>query len=188
VAERLTGAKKASNGCNGLGEKLAHIGRKFCGAEAAEAVATSRMSCERWIVVGTDFSDGAEEAFEHAVRLAEDSRAKVALVHAYEDAPGENALTDPAVRLLERLADDIAASSATRRGVQVTPLVRRGPPWEKILNVATEYAAELIVVGYSGQREAPRGLPLGSVASRVLALSTRSVLVTRLRGTQGGAR
>jgi nucleotide-binding universal stress UspA family protein len=141
------------------------------------------MACERWIVVGTDFSDGAREAFEHAVRLAQDSRARIALVHAYEDVPGENTPADPAPRLLGQLADEIGASSATSREVRVTPLVRRGPPWEKILNVATEYAAELIVVGYSGQREATRGLPLGSVASRVLALATRSVLVTRVRVT-----
>jgi nucleotide-binding universal stress UspA family protein len=60
-------------------------------------------------------------------------------------------------------------------------LVRRGPPWKKILNVATEYGAEMIVVGSSGQRGATRGVRLRGVVSRVLALSTRSVLVAPLR-------
>jgi nucleotide-binding universal stress UspA family protein len=138
------------------------------------------MACERWIVVGTDFSDGARDALERALGLAQDSRANVALVHAYEDEPGVNAPADPTARLLGQLTQEIAASGATRSGIHVEPLVRRGPPWEKILNVATEYGAELIVVGHSGQRGATRGVLLGSVASRVLALATRCcVLVAR---------
>jgi nucleotide-binding universal stress UspA family protein len=137
------------------------------------------MSQERWIVVGTDFSDGAQDALERALRLAEDSGARVALVHAYEETPGGNVEDDPTPKLLVRLAQEVALSRAGRRGVHVEPLVRRGRPWEKILNVATEYGAELIVVGCSGQRGETRGLLLGSVVSRVLALSTRSVVVAR---------
>jgi len=137
------------------------------------------MASERWIVVGTDFSDGARDALERALRMAEDSGARVALVHAYEEAPGASAAGDPTLALLAELGNEVVASGATRRGVHVEPLVRRGPPWDKVLNVVTEYGAELVVVGSSGQRGAPRGFPLGSVASRVLALSTRCVLVAR---------
>src|SRR5260221_12862217 len=137
------------------------------------------MTYQRWIVVGTDFSDGAYNAFERALRVAEDSGAHVALVHAYEEVPGANAPDDPTPRLLGDLVREIHASGATRRGVHIEPLVRRGPPWDKILNVATDYGAELVVIGSSGQRGAVRGLPFGSVASRVLALSTGSVLVVR---------
>jgi nucleotide-binding universal stress UspA family protein len=139
----------------------------------------SRMVRERWIVVGTDFSDGAQEALEGALRMAEDSGAHVALVHAYEDGPDANLADDPTSRLLSHLDQEIATSGAARRGVRVLPLVRRGPPWDKLLNVATEYGAEVVVVGSSGQRGMTRGFPLGSVASRVLALSSRSVFVTR---------
>jgi nucleotide-binding universal stress UspA family protein len=137
------------------------------------------MRCERWIVVGTDFSDGAREALECALGLAQDSCANVALVHAYEDEPGANAHVDPTSRLLGQLAQEVAASDATRRGVHVEAALRRGAPWEKILNVATEYGAEIIVVGRSGQRGVTRVGLLGSVTSRVLALSTRGVLVAR---------
>jgi nucleotide-binding universal stress UspA family protein len=137
------------------------------------------MRRERWIVVGTDFSDGAHDALERAVRMAEDSGAHVALVHAYEEAPGAELTEDPTPRLMGCIAQEIAASGATRRGVHVEPLVRRGPPWDKILNVATEYGAELVVIGGSGQRGTMHGFPLGSVASRVLGLSTRCVLVAR---------
>jgi nucleotide-binding universal stress UspA family protein len=137
------------------------------------------MASERWIVVGTDFSDGSHGALERALQMAEDSGAHVALVHAYEEAPGANMADDPARPLLTCLADEVASSGALTRGIHVEPLVRRGPPWDKILNVATEYGAEVVVIGSSGQRGPTRGLPLGSVASRVLALSTRSVLVAR---------
>ena len=145
------------------------------------ALPIQRMTCERWIVVGTDFSDGAQGALDRALRLAQDSLASVVLVHAYEDEPGGNAAADPTSRLLEQLAQEVGASSATRRGIHVEPLVRRGPPWEKILNVAAEYGAELIVVGRSGQRGTIRGFLLGCVTSRVLALSTRCVVVAALR-------
>jgi nucleotide-binding universal stress UspA family protein len=175
-----------------LGGELADIGGRFCGTLKAGAVPIQGMACERWIVVGTDFSDGAQEALERALGLALEAHASIALVHAYEDEPGASVSVDPTARLLGQLAQEIAASGATRRGIVVEPLVRRGPPWEKILNVATEYGAELIVVGRSGQRGAIRGVPLGSVASRVLALATRCcVLVARSgvashqdRGTQ----
>jgi nucleotide-binding universal stress UspA family protein len=137
------------------------------------------MDRQRWLVVGTDFSEGSQDALARALRMAEDAGAHVALVHAYEEAPGANATEDATPGLLAQLAQEIAASSAARRGVHVEPCVRRGAPWEKILNVATEYGAEVVIIGGSGQRGAPRGFPLGSVASRVLGLSTRCVLVAR---------
>jgi nucleotide-binding universal stress UspA family protein len=144
------------------------------------------MAGERWLVVGFDFSEGSQDALARALRMAEDSGARVALVHAYEEAPGANAAEDAAPRLLAQLGQEIAASGAAQRGVHVEPCVRRGAPWDKILNVATEYGAEVVIIGSSGQREAIPGFPLGSVASRVLALSRRCVLVARSqeRGAQ----
>jgi nucleotide-binding universal stress UspA family protein len=139
------------------------------------------MSLERWIVVGTDFSEGARDALECARRLAECLGARVALVHAYEEAPGAQPQDDPIPSLLGRLAQEILLSRACGPEVQVEPLVRRGRPWEKILNVATEYGAELTVLGFAGQSGEMRGLLVGSVVSRVLALSTRSVVVARPR-------
>jgi nucleotide-binding universal stress UspA family protein len=137
------------------------------------------MLMERWLVVGTDFSQGSQVALARAVVMAEDSGARVAFVHAYEEAPGANATEDAAPRLLAQLVQEIEASGATRRGVHVEPCVRRGAPWDKILNVATEYGAEIVIIGSSGQRGATRGFAIGCVATRILALSTRCVLVAR---------
>jgi nucleotide-binding universal stress UspA family protein len=133
------------------------------------------MPYERWIVVGTDFSDESHAALEHALRLAVDSGARIALVHAYEEVPGTDAVEDPTQRLLDCVAREIAGSGASRRGIQIDAVVRRGRPWDKILNVASEYGADLVVLGGSGQR----GLPLGSVTTRVLERSKRCVLVAR---------
>ena len=59
--------------------------------------------------------------------------------------------------------------------------MRRGAPWEKLLNVAVEVGADLIVVGATGQRGLSSAANLlGSVAYRVVASSTRSVLISRL--------
>jgi nucleotide-binding universal stress UspA family protein len=149
------------------------------------------MSLERWIVVGTDFSDGAREALACAMRLADALKARVALVHAYEETPYAHAADDPTPKLQAQLAQEILLSRSRSResgpGVDVEPLVRRGRPWEKILNVATEYGAELTVVGSKGQSGETPGLVLGSVVSRVLAQSTRNVVVVRARLASPGA-
>ncbi len=137
------------------------------------------MTDEQWIVVGTDFSDGSQEALERGLRLAHDSRSNLALVHADEDEVGSEVTAESTSPLLEQLVEEIAVSSAARRGIYVEPLVRRGPPWEVISTVAREYRADLVVVGATGQRGVTRGIPLGSVASRLLALSMCSVVVAR---------
>jgi nucleotide-binding universal stress UspA family protein len=137
------------------------------------------MAGEHWIVVGTDFSDGARCALMLALSLAENLGASVALVHAYEEQSVAGELEDPTVGILGQLAEEIAASGATRRGIRVEALVRRGPPWAKIVNVATEYGADFVAVGATGQRGTEAGFPLGGVSSRVLALSSRSVFVAR---------
>jgi nucleotide-binding universal stress UspA family protein len=64
--------------------------------------------------------------------------------------------------------------------VHVEHFLRRGAPWQKLLNVAVEVGADLIVVGATGQRGVEAvGPALGSVVYRVIASSTRSVLVIR---------
>jgi len=135
------------------------------------------MKHERWIVAGTDFSDGGGNALAHALNLAEYVQARVALVHAYEDAPEvAGAPEEPTVRLLTELAREISVCGAKSRGIHVEAVLRRGAPWEKLVNVATELGAGAIVVGAVGQRGAI-GTLIGSVTARVLATSTFPVLV-----------
>ena len=139
------------------------------------------MDRARWIVVGVDFSDGARLALERAILLARSSGARVAVVHAYEDtAETTRAMDDRARWLTTQLQDAVAGTNASHHGVHVEHFVRRGAPWEKLENVAVEVGADLIVVGATGQRGvAAVGAVLGSVVFRVIASSTRSVLISR---------
>jgi nucleotide-binding universal stress UspA family protein len=138
---------------------------------------SSEMQSTRWIVVGTDFSEAADGALQHAVNLASKARANLACVHAFEDPPSAASLPDPTPNLRSELADAVVRSGADSKGVHVELLVRRGAPWEKLLNVAADLGADLIVVGARGQRGAVHGLFLGSVATRLAATSPRCVLV-----------
>jgi nucleotide-binding universal stress UspA family protein len=131
----------------------------------------------RLIVVGTDFSDGASRAFEQAVDVARALGASIACVHAYEDPPGTALSDDRSSVVQTQLEELVAESNARSRGVRVEVLVRRGAPWEKLLNVASDLDAGLIVVGSSGQRDAAPQFVLGTVTARLIARSTRLVLV-----------
>jgi nucleotide-binding universal stress UspA family protein len=136
-----------------------------------------RVERNRWIVVGMDFSDGAIRALEYALEHATAIGASVACVHAYEDAPGTPAFHDPAPAIRQQLEEFIALRAPTARDVRIDSVVRRGPPWEKLANVARELGADVIVVGADGQRGAARQGLLGTVVSRLVTTSPRSVVV-----------
>ena len=135
------------------------------------------MEPNRWIVVGMDFSDGAIRALEYALEQADAVGASVACVHAFEDAPGATALHDPAPAIRRQLEEVIALHTPTACNIHIDSVVRRGPPWEKLANVATELGADIIVVGADGQRGAASQGFLGTVASRLVTTSPRSVVV-----------
>jgi nucleotide-binding universal stress UspA family protein len=134
-----------------------------------------------------DFSDGAARALDYALKLAGDVRASVACVHAYEDAAGTPASHDPAPAIRKQLEEAIARRAPCYGSIRVDPVVRRGAPWEKLTNVATELGAELIVVGADGQRGAASEGFLGTVACRLATTSCRSVVVVPARATRPGA-
>ena len=135
----------------------------------------------RWIVVGTDFSEGARWALQQAVLLAGTSGSRLALVHAYEDQIDASRSPDDVAGAVQEKLDAAVAENVSGSGVEVETFVRRGAPWEKLLNVAVEVGADLIVVGATGQRGLSSAANLlGSVAYHVVASSTRSVLISRL--------
>jgi nucleotide-binding universal stress UspA family protein len=141
------------------------------------------MEQDRWIVVGMDFSAGASRALDRAIELAGDVGANVACVHAYEDAPDTPAFHDPAPLLRKQIEEVVALTKPWLRKVRVDAIVRRGPPWEKLANVATELGAELIFVGADGQRGASHDGFLGTVANRLVTMTPRSVVVVPTRET-----
>lgn len=141
----------------------------------------------RRIVVATDFSDAAGQAWALARRLAAATGAELVLLHVVVEAPlySETPLTrgrpESVYEAAERWArGELAkwAAEAEAAGARVRSRVRRGVAHEEILRVADEEDADLIVVGTRGLGRLERAL-LGSVADRLVRLAARPVVTVR---------
>jgi nucleotide-binding universal stress UspA family protein len=141
------------------------------------------METLRTIVAGTDFSEGADQALELAVVLASHGGARIVLVHVCElsaergvpDAQISQALDNELlVACHEALSQAVARYR--HRGVDITGVLRSGRAADKLSNVAAETGASMIVIGRHGSGRGPRG-DAGSVAERLLRLSSRPILV-----------
>lgn len=144
----------------------------------------------RKIVVGVDFSPGAELAAARAAEVAAQTGAELVLVHAATiaeapDVPASMLPTANALRriLTERLARDRAALAELRErlqagGVMVSQLLIDRDPDDALVEAATELGADLIVTGTRDRGRMRRWL-LGSVAEHVVRAASCSVLATR---------
>ena len=137
------------------------------------------------ILVATDFSKGAETAWDAARALARVHDAEVLLLHVFMEMPGFRFADVAEIQRLyeqQRLGVEGAlneqARAAQAAGVTTRALLRTGAPAETIVAAAREEQADLIVVGAHGERGvAP--LLVGNVAERVVRLADRPVLVVR---------
>ncbi|MGI8631629.1 MAG: universal stress protein [Solirubrobacterales bacterium] len=141
------------------------------------------------IVVGTDGSDTADRAVEHATELAKSSGATLDIVSAY--APVDE---DRVRKEKKDVPDDVehefnpreevnatidkAASKAKKSDIDVQSHPREGDPADAILDVAEENSADLIVVGNKGMTGARRFL-LGSVPNKISHHAPCSVMIIR---------
>lgn len=137
------------------------------------------------ILAASDFSEGADEAWQLACEIAERHGAGLILLHVLPEPPppplGERDEAGQARQDAARdaeLALDKRVRQAWRRGVSVTPRLRAGPPAETIADTASAERADLVVLGARGLRGVPR-LLVGHVAERVLRLAPCPVLVVK---------
>ena len=141
------------------------------------------------IVVGTDGSETALKAVEHAISMAKAMDAKLEIVSAYEpvadgrlreerqEVPGDlQWMVNPREDVDSTLKE--AAAEAEEAGVPVETFARQGDPADAILDVAEERGSDLIVVGNKGMTGAKRFL-LGSVPNKVSHHAPCSVLIIR---------
>jgi len=143
------------------------------------------------ILCGTDFSDAAKAACDTAAALATALGEELVLAHVF-DFPGAEAYLDLAGRPpegaterfyageLARLGKQLDAEAGRLRGqgVAVESRLTAGASDERLLGLAVEARAALIVVGSLGRRAG--GLwRLGSTADRVAQAATVPVLVVR---------
>ena len=158
---------------------------EFCGEDRAKE--GTRMAVHiRSILVPLDFSKMSLKALEYAAALAEEFDARVDLLYVMEPVSlREFAGAYPAgrdedelVRVCKEKLGKCASEVSLRRELRGQLIVRAGPPYREITEVARTVNADVIVIathGYSGLKHAL----LGSVAERVVQYASCPVLVVR---------
>ncbi len=133
------------------------------------------------ILVGTDGSEGAQAAVEHAIDLARLSEATVHAVYAIETRTAyDTAIVDPKrveaalTEEGESALDDVRALAGDE--VEVVTAIETGPPHEVLLTYAARHGIDLLVVGAHGRSSFKERL-LGSTADRAVRESPIPVLV-----------
>jgi nucleotide-binding universal stress UspA family protein len=140
------------------------------------------------ILVPVDGSETSRRGLDEAIQLARDNSAKIRLVHVVNTAvvaveyPGGSPMDDVSnVRdnseaVMKGAADIVSRSGLTAETVILgTPINNTG---ELIVHQATEWPADIIVMGTHGRRGVPR-VVLGSNAEYVLRHTSVPVLLVR---------
>jgi len=154
------------------------------------------MTAIRRILCATDLSAASEPAWEEAERLAALLKAELRLLHVVPVVPvplegyfppdlyqevmegGEREARERLERLLGDRGD---------RSLAVTPRIERGAPAARILAVAAEESADLLVLGTHGRTGLDR-LVLGSVVDRVTRTAPCPVVTVRVGRAAPGSR
>jgi nucleotide-binding universal stress UspA family protein len=139
------------------------------------------------IVVPTDFSDCAEEAWALAQRLAGALGSELVLAHVlvetplFEEGPFTMERTKRVYEATRKWAEESIeqwAGAARGQGLKVRTVLRTGVPYREIVALATDERADLVLLGTHGRGGLDRAL-LGSVADRVIRLASCPVLTVR---------
>ncbi len=147
------------------------VGPKVTGTPEAETTF-------RQIVYATEFSPASERAMAYAFSLAQEHQARLALLHVVSDgaeleAKGVTVLREFYTRKLQALV-----TPETRLWIETDSTVEFGDPAEKILGVARDWRADLIVLGAHPVAIFPGHLPL-TTAYKVVCQSLCPVLTVR---------
>ncbi|HWE25144.1 MAG TPA: universal stress protein [Myxococcales bacterium] len=138
------------------------------------------------ILVGVDGSAEAVAAVDKAIEIASAMGANVLLAYIvpHHVPPGPEAYAPELVRA-DKLEHGYAAAvlrdlemRCTSRSVAVDSTTRTGPVAETLADMAEAGGFDLVVVGHRGRGGVRRAL-LGSVADRLVQISSRPVLVVR---------
>ena len=150
------------------------------------------MALPNRLLVPTDFSDSAREAFSTAIRVAEKLGASIELLYVWEPSgviPIETLLAEVGTgptRSLGEIArreaqtrlNDLVASINRPAHLKVTTRVEVGRPDELIVALVEQGNCDMIIMGTHGRRGIGR-LMMGSVAERVVRNSPCPVLTVR---------
>lgn len=137
----------------------------------------------RSLLLATDGTDGARQATDHAITLAEQLGASLHIVSVSEDGPHstekqDEMRSDPENEATSALED--AERAALERDLEVTTTVRHGVPQEEIVDVAETNEIDMVVLGTAG-RTGLDHLVVGSVAEEVVRNAPVPVVTVRER-------
>jgi nucleotide-binding universal stress UspA family protein len=149
------------------------------------------MARLRRIMHATDFSRASRPAFKWALELARANRGQLLVVHVVTPPtlalPPEGYVPPTLYQDLEASARrearkrlDALVGQARRAGVRTSAVLLEGVPHERVARAARSKRADLLVIGTHGRGGLAK-LFLGSVASRLVALTPRPVLTVRGR-------
>jgi nucleotide-binding universal stress UspA family protein len=156
-------------------------------AEARPVVRSPLTTIHR-ILYATDLSPTSEPAWDEAKRLGRLFNAEILLLHVVAPPPvfpAEGYLPPQAFEELLGSARrdaqdgfDRLLGSVVGSGLKIRIRLEEGPPAQRILDVVTQEAADLLVVGTHGRTGLQRVI-LGSVADRMVRQATCPVLTVR---------
>jgi nucleotide-binding universal stress UspA family protein len=140
------------------------------------------------IVVGTDGSETAQRAVDHATRLAAALGGRLHLVSAYQPLRGSRIDAPEGAAKVWAIAPDAEVEAIVEEalariratGVTVKSHTVTGDPADALLEVAERENADLIVVGNRGMHGMHR--VLGSVPNKVSHRARCSVLIVATAG------
>ena len=132
------------------------------------------------ILYPTDFSSYSNQAYFHAVGLAETYRASLTVV--YVVPPG----TADADRDRAFWLGELEQVRPSNPGISVHHVLLEGDPATEIARYAADAGIDVVVIGTHGRTGAER-LEMGSVAEKVMREAACSVLVVKLPKGAGSA-
>lgn len=164
---------------------MGSVTARVIGHSACDVLVVPRDAALGWkrILVAVDGSEYGEAALERAVDLAEAHGGDLSIAYVvnineefYAQAPE---MVEKMVRDARALLDEMK-KRAEARGVKAETYVREGEPHRWIIELAAERKVDLIVMGSHGRTGLKR-LLMGSVAEKVIGLSSVPVLVAKTK-------
>jgi len=129
------------------------------------------------ILFCTDFSEHSDRALQYALSLAMEYKAELTLFHVLEVVPPTHDFQTENATICKRLEQAIPEEA--KNWCKITPMVRAGQPYTEIIKLATETAADLVVMGVRGRNALDLAL-FGSTAHRVIQLGPCPVLAVHI--------
>lgn len=134
------------------------------------------------ILYATDFSADSAHAARYAISLAECSASRLIIVHVR----GESKEQESGHALRQRLSELVASRGGHSALSEV--LVAEGNPTDKIIEIANQHAADLIVIGVRGAGALPRlASHFGSTAHDIVVRARCPVLTVRAPRSEDAA-